>query len=178
MDELILVDKDDNEVGSGEKLKCHLGEGILHRAFSIFIFNNKNELLLQQRGKEKLLWPLYWSNTCCSHPRKGEDYVKAAERRLKEEMGFSCPVEFVGKFQYQVPYENIGSENELCGVLAGVYNNGVIANPSEVEDWKWVDYKDLLDDVYKNPDKYTPWFKIELRKFNNSFKKFLTYEIL
>lgn len=173
MDELILVDKDDNEIGNEEKVKCHLGEGILHRAFSVFIFNNKGDLLLQQRGKEKMLWPLYWSNTCCSHPRKGEDYEGAAERRLKEEMGFSCPVKFIGKFQYQVPYKNIGSENELCSVLVGMYTGRVVPNPEEVESWKWIDYKNLLEDVEKNPDMYTPWFKMELEIFNNAFITFL-----
>lgn len=172
MDELILVDEGDNEVGTEEKTKCHLGGGVLHRAFSVFVFNNKNELLLQRRGKEKLLWPLYWSNTCCSHPRKNEDYMVAAERRLKEEMGFSCPLKLIGKFQYQAPYKNIGSENELCAVLIGVYNGSVAANPKEVEEWRWVGFKDLLSDVNENPDKYTPWFKIELEKFSNEFKIF------
>lgn len=172
MDELILVGEGDNEIGSEEKIKCHLGGGILHRAFSVFVFNNKKELLLQQRGKEKLLWPLYWSNTCCSHPRRGENYIVAAERRLKEEMGFSCSLEFIGKFQYQAPYKDIGSENELCAVLIGAYNGRVTTNPKEVESWQWIGFKNLLSDVNKNPDKYTPWFKIELEKFSEAFKIF------
>lgn len=173
MDELILVDQNDNEVGSEEKIRCHLGEGILHRAFSVFIFNDRGELLLQQRGRKKLLWPLYWSNTCCSHPRRGEEYKEAAERRLQEEMGFSCSVELIGKFQYQASYKNIGSENELCSVLAGVYNGVVVQNPEEVENWEWIPYKDLLEDVEKYPEKYTPWFKMEIERFGDLFNTFL-----
>lgn len=170
MDELILVDGNDNEIGNEEKVKCHLGEGILHRAFSVFVFNDKGDLLLQQRGKDKMLWPLFWSNTCCSHPRKGEQYEEAAERRLKEEMGFSCPVKYIGKFQYQAAYEDKGSENELCAVLVGRYNGEVNINKNEAEDYKWIHFDSLLEDVNKNPEKYTPWFKMELEKFNNELK--------
>lgn len=172
-DELILVNNDDQEIGYKEKSDCHLKEGVLHRAFSVFIFNSKNELLLQQRSAKKMLWPLYWSNTCCSHPRKDEDYEFAAKRRLMEELGISCDVEYLGKFQYQAKYGDVGSENEICAVLIGRYDGYMVANSKEVADYKWIDYEELLNDVDKNPDKYTPWFKSEIEKFNNDFIKFL-----
>ena len=122
MKKLLLVNKKDEVIGFETKEKCHAGKGILHRAFSVYLFNNKGQLLIQQRSKFKKLWPLYWANTCCSHPRKNEGYVGAGERRLKEELGIISPLKMVGKFQYQVRYKNIGSENELCAILIGEYN--------------------------------------------------------
>ena len=165
MKKLILVNKKDKVVGFETKEKCHQGKGILHRAFSIYLFNNKGQLLIQQRSKFKKLWPLYWANTCCSHPRQDESYVKAGERRLKEELGFSCFLKMVDKFQYQAKYKNVGSENEMCAVLVGEYNGKVKANPKEIADWKWVDIDKLQDDFKRNPDKYAPWFKIGLRRY-------------
>jgi isopentenyl-diphosphate delta-isomerase len=165
MDKIIIVDKNDKALGLEDKLKCHLGTGILHRAFSVFIFNKKGELLIQQRSAKKILWPLYWSNTCCGHPLEGEDYQQAAERRLREEMGFTCPVKYIGKFQYQAKYKDIGSENEICAVLKGEYNGDVIINLDEVADWKWINFDELKKDVIINSNKYTPWFKMELEKF-------------
>ena len=162
---IIIVDENDNQLGLKDKLKCHLGQGILHRAFSVFIFNSKRELLLQKRSKRKMLWPFYWTNTCCSHPRENEGYEAAARRRLKEEMGFSCPLKLLGKFQYRANYKNIGSENELCSVLVGKYNGKISVNPREVAEFKWVNFEQLKKDVAENKDKYTPWFKMELEKF-------------
>lgn len=165
MDKIIIVDENDKALGLKDKLKCHLGGGILHRAFSVFIFNNKGELLLQQRSEKKLLWPLYWSNTCCSHPLSGENYEQAAERRLKEEMGFICPVKLIGNFQYQANYKNVGAENELCSVLAGKYDGKIMADPNEAANWKWINFDELKKDVIVNQSKYTPWLKMELEKF-------------
>lgn len=165
MQQLVLVDENDNQIGLEEKVACHMGEGILHRAFSVFVFNSKGEILLQQRSKEKLLWPLCWTNTCCSHPFEGEDYQQAGQRRLKEEMGFVCPLEFVGKFEYKARYKDIGSEHELCAVLKGQYDGDVPFNKNEVNNIRWVSFKQLRHDVTMHPDSYTPWFKLEIEKF-------------
>ena len=120
---LILVDEKDNITGYKNKLECHEGEGILHRAFSIFIFNDAGELLLQKRSAQKHLWPNYWSNSCCSHPRKGEELENATQRRLAEELGISTPLKHLFTFQYYAPYKNIGSEREMCAVFIGKSND-------------------------------------------------------
>ena len=162
MENLILVNTNDNEIGTEEKLKCHMGKGKLHRSLSIFVFNKKGELLLQRRSKEKRLWPLYWSNTCCTHPRNGEMVEKAAHRRLEEEMGFDCDLKEIFAFEYHAVYENVGSENEIDRVFLGQHDGRVFPNPKEVAEWKFVDIKKLKSDVKKNPQNYTPWFKIAL----------------
>lgn len=166
-DILILVNEKDEPVGYKEKIQCHLGRGMRHRAFSIFIFNSKGEVLIQQRSKEKMLWGGYWSNTCCSHPRKGEDMREAAHRRLFEEMGFKSRLTYAFKFRYSARFKNIGSENEFCSVFIGRFRGRVKADPSEAMAWKFIDYNKLLRDVKKNPRRYTPWFKIELRKLQD-----------
>ena len=168
MNNVILVDESDNQVGLEEKMKAHLGKGILHRAFSVFVFNKKGELLLQQRAKGKMLWPLYWTNTCCSHPREGENYEEAGKRRLQEELGFTCSLKLIGKFQYQAGYKDIGSENELCSVLVGEYDGEVFPNKEETESVKWINFEELKKDVTEHPENYTPWFKIELEQFFNN----------
>jgi len=165
MEKLLLVNKKDKIIGFETKEKCHQGKGILHRAFSVYIFNNKGQLLIQQRSKFKPLWPLYWANTCCSHPRKGEEYIKAGERRLKEEFGFTCTLKMIDKFQYQAEYKNAGSENEMCAILIGEYNGKIKANPKEVANWKWVNINKLQNHIKKNPNKYTPWLKIGLKRY-------------
>lgn len=162
MSQLILVNEKDKAVGFATKDKCHQGKGILHCAFSVYIFNEKGELLIQQRSKEKKLWPGFWSNSCCSHPRKSESCKKAGERRLKEELGFSSPLKLLDKFQYQAKYKNIGSENEICAVLVGQHQGEVKPNPKEAAAFKWIDLTALKKDIAKNPKKYTPWLKIGL----------------
>lgn len=162
IDELILVDNVDDEIGFKEKEECHLGDGNLHRAFSIFIFNDKKELLIQQRGKHKMLWPLFWSNSCCSHPRKGENLKDATIRRIMEECGITCDLKEIYKFKYSAKFENKGSENEICHVFIGESNDKVIVDPEEIEDYKWVKIEDLLEDISEHPKKYTPWFKMEI----------------
>ena len=161
----MLVDKNDKVIGTKEKMKCHEGEGVLHRAFSVYIFNPKGELLIQQRSKQKHLWPLHWSNSCCSHPRKGETYVDSSERRLEEELGFTCALRSVDQFQYRAKYKDVGSENEILTVLVGVYDGEVDPDPGEINKWKWISLEKLKDDIKKNPDLYTPWFKKGLERY-------------
>ena len=158
---LILVDPEDTIIGYEKKEKCHQGEGLLHRAFSIFIFNERKQLLIQTRSSEKALWPLHWSNSVCSHPCIGESYEEACMRRLKEELGFETRVQLLFKFQYQVQFKNIGSENELCAVYIGRTNGIVRANQNEIADWKYIDPEKLNKDLKAQPDSYTPWFKME-----------------
>ncbi len=165
MTKVIIVNKNNKPLGLKDKIECHLGEGVLHRAFSVFVFNNKGELLLQKRSERKLLWPLYWSNTCCSHPFNKEDYLLAGKRRLNEEMGFTCNLELIGSFRYKAKYKDIGSENELCFVLVGKYDGDVNPNFKEVADSKWMEIQQIKNDIRRRSNIYTPWFKIEMEKF-------------
>lgn len=168
-EKLILVDKDDNVLGYKDKVECHKGDGILHRAFSIFIFNSKNELLLQKRSDKKLLWPLYWSNSCCSHPRQGEDYETSTHRRLKEELGIDTNLKYLFKFQYQANFQNIGSENELCSVYFGKSDVQIIVNENEIAEWKFVNIAQMENEMETNPEHFTPWFKMEWERIKMDF---------
>ena len=159
-DNLILVDKKDNILGFKKKAKCHSGRGLLHRGFSIVIFNNRGELLSQQRSQYKQGWPFFWSNSCCSHPRKGERVLPAAKRRLREELGFTTNLKYIYKFYYRSIYKKTFSENEICYVLLGNYkDNDIKPDPKEVKDWQWIKIDRLREDIRKNPKNYTPWFK-------------------
>ncbi len=160
-EQLILVDELDREIGYQAKNDCHLGKGTLHRAFSIFVLNSANELLLQQRSPSKMLWPSYWSNTCCSHPRRGEAMQDAVTRRLAQELGFECPLEFLYKFKYQAQFGAIGAEHEYCWVYYGRYDGPVDANVNEIAAWRWVDVASLERELAVTPDRFTPWFKME-----------------
>ena len=120
-DLLILVDESDEELGFKSKSECHQGNGQLHRAFSVFIFNPSGELLIQKRSRDKALWDLHWSNSCCSHPQKNEQMQLAVKRRLKEELGIECPVHYLYKFTYHAKYKDVGSEHELCHVLSLIH---------------------------------------------------------
>ena len=131
-DTLILVDEEDREVGSCEKVDCHIGDGKLHRAFSVFLFNPNGELLIQQRSEQKMLWPLIWANSCCSHPRLGEDTFDAAHRRIREELGVSCELQYLYKFVYHASYGTTGSEHENCWVFAGHFDGNLDINPDEI----------------------------------------------
>ena len=168
---LILVDENDRVIGYKDKAACHRGSGILHRAFSIFIFNEKGQVLMQKRSSQKPLWPLYWSNSCCSHPRKGESYEVATQRRLQEELGFTGQLKFLYKFQYQARYNNDGSEHELCSVYIGKYNGSVIANPNEIAEWRFMDAQELDRRLVENPENFTPWFKMEWERLRNDFRE-------
>ena len=160
-EELILVDEDDTEIGFLSKAKCHDGTGILHRAFSLFLFNEVGELLLQQRSESKRLWPSYWSNTCCSHPRKGESMPVATRRRLRDELNIETPLEFVYKFSYQSEFGSTGSENELCHVYLGRSNDAVAPNEHEISAIRYVAADSLLREFDSMPEQFTPWFKME-----------------
>ncbi len=158
---LILVDDEDREIGSELKSVCHQGSGILHRAFSIFVFNADNQLLLQQRSATKPLWPLYWSNTCCSHPRLGETMDIAVSRRLSQELGFDCDLEYLYKFTYHAQFGDLGAEREFCWVYLGYYDGPVDVNVSEIADWRFVDIEALNRELEDSADHFTPWFKLE-----------------
>ena len=162
LDALILVDEADRELGFLGKELCHDGQGILHRAFSLLIFNDTGELLLQQRAPSKRLWPMYWSNSCCSHPRRGESMEAAIKRRLHEELGLSCPLHFLFKFQYQAQFEARGAENELCSVFIARCSDELKVNRNEILGWRWIAPAALEAEMSgSDAQKFTPWFKLE-----------------
>ena len=133
---LILVDEADREIGHMDKAQCHVGSGVLHRAFSLLIFNRNGELLLQQRSAAKRLWPLYWSNSVCSHPRRTESMESAIHRRLAEELGLSCSLHFLFKFHYHAQFDSVGAERELCSVYVGRCNAPPRINRAEISAWR------------------------------------------
>jgi isopentenyl-diphosphate Delta-isomerase len=163
LDNIILLDENDNEIGAEEKIKAHKN-GKLHRAFSIFILNSKGELLLQQRAKNKYHSGGLWSNTCCGHPRPDEDLISAAHRRLKEEMGFDCPLKYAFKFRYEAVLKNGLIENEIDNVLIGESDREPKINNKETSDFKWISIEKLKTDIVLNDNLYTIWFKIILMK--------------
>jgi len=161
-DALILVDEADRGLGFLSKELCHEGQGVLHRAFSLLIFNEGGELLIQQRAASKRLWPMYWSNSCCSHPRADETLETATQRRLYEELGIRCPLHFLFKFQYQAQFDATGAENELCSVFIGRCREPIEANSEEIHDWRWIDPEALHREMAMDKDgTFTPWFKLE-----------------
>ncbi len=172
-EQLILVNSDDAESGFLDKGQCHDGDGILHRAFSLFIFNRRGELLVQQRAAGKRLWPLYWSNSCCSHPRKGESMQEATQRRLADELGIQARLEFVYKFSYQARFGDKGSENELCSVFLGRCNDPVRPNLTEVAAIRHVSILVLAKELQSSPQAFTPWFKMEWQRLSTSFAETL-----
>ncbi|MFM7233661.1 MAG: isopentenyl-diphosphate Delta-isomerase [Flavobacteriales bacterium] len=161
MHEVILVDEHDNRVGVMEKMEAHM-QGLLHRAFSIFLFNGKGQILLQRRAISKYHSPGLWTNTCCSHPMDGESIEEAANRRLMEEMGMSCVMVKVFDFIYKADLDNNLVEHEFDHVFFGTTNDSPVVNSEEVEDWKWMSLHDVYIDVQLHPANYTEWFKIAL----------------
>jgi len=161
--EIILVDEKDNEIGTGEKMTVH-NEGKLHRAFSVFIFNSKNELMLQQRAKTKYHSPGLWTNTCCSHPKPGEKTIDAAKRRLKEEMRFNCDLQEAFSFIYKAKFDNGLSEHEYDHVFIGKFDGNPKPDKNEAGDWKWISILELENDMKRNPDNYTYWLKVSIDK--------------
>ncbi len=162
---LILVDEADREVGHASRSRCHEGQGLLHRAFSLFIFNDRGELLIQQRSAAKRLWPLYWSNSCCSHPRRAEGMETAIHRRLHEELGLRCLLRFLFKFQYQAQFDGAGAEHELCSVFIGRSTAAVRANREEIADWRWVSAQALEEQMHgAGRARFTPWFVLEWQR--------------
>jgi isopentenyl-diphosphate delta-isomerase len=163
-EQLILVDGDDREIGHLAKADAHRGSGVLHRAFSLFVFNPRGELLVQQRAPGKRLWPGYWSNTCCSHPRRGEKMDSAIARRLREELGMTAELGFLFKFEYQTQYDANGAEHELCWVYAGWSAERPCANADEIAAWRYVPPQALHTEIMCAPERFTPWFKIEWQR--------------
>jgi len=168
MTKVILVDKKDKQIGVGEKLKVHR-QGKLHRCFSILIFNSNGELLIQQRASSKHHSPGLWSNTCCSHPRPGEDLKTATKRRLKEEMRIECDLKEIFSFIYKAKSGNF-IEHEFDHVFFGKFNDNPIINKKEVQNFKWINLKELKRDVKEHPRKYTFWFKRIFNLYGNKFK--------
>lgn len=168
-DPLILVDGEDREIGTLSKAECHAGSGVLHRAFSVFLFNPAGELLLQQRSAHKTLWGGYWSNSCCSHPRLGEQVKEAAVRRVQEELGVSCDPRFLYKFQYQARFGDAGAEHELCWVYAATITEPVRANIDEIAAFEFVEPQALTRAIAAHPEQYTPWLKLEWARINDEF---------
>ena len=168
-EQVILVNENDEQIGLMPKLEAH-EKAALHRAFSVFVFNVKDELLLQKRASHKYHSPNQWTNTCCSHQRNGETSVEAGKRRLYEEMGFSCELEEIFKFIYKAPFDNGLTEHELDHVLIGYYNENPKINLDEVDDYTWMSLSDIKKDIIENPNKYTVWFKIIFNEYLEKIK--------
>jgi len=162
-EKIILVDEKDNEIGAEEKIKTHQ-EGKLHRAFSIFVFNSQSELLLQRRAEDKYHSGGLWTNTCCSHPREGEELEDAVHRRLQEELGFDCELKEAFSFIYRKEFDNGLTEHELDHVFVGECEAEPNPDPAEVSEWKWITLDGLNKDIKENPDNYTYWLKVALDK--------------
>lgn len=157
------------EIGTLDKQSCHDGAGTLHRAFSLFVFNPLGELLIQQRAPGKRLWPEYWSNSCCSHPRQGETMEFAVQRRSQQELGFATPMQFVYKFEYSAQFRDLGSEHELCSVFVGQFAGEPHVNATEIMDWCWCPVAQLEAQLQNEPEKFTPWFKLEWQHLQSEF---------
>ncbi len=161
---VILVNPNDDPIGTMPKMEAH-EKAVLHRAFSVFVSNNKGEIMLQQRAAHKYHSPLLWTNTCCSHQRMGESNIEAGKRRLSEEMGFVTELKELFSFIYKAPFDNGLTEHELDHVMLGYYNDAPQINTDEVANWKWMQPLAIKADIEKHPDQYTAWFKIIFEKF-------------
>ena len=166
---LILVDEQDNEIGVCAKAECHEGDGLLHRAFSVFLFNPNGDLLLQQRSAQKPLWPMYWANSCCSHPRESESVVDAGHRRVREELNIDCNLEFLYSFQYQAHFENLGAEHEYCHVFAGKIDGTVAAHPEEIAATRFISPEQLTAEIAAAEHLFTPWLILEWERIRADF---------
>jgi len=161
-DHVVLVNPADEVLGVEDKRQAHLGDGLLHRAFTTIVLNGQGQVLLQKRSVGKMLWPLVWEASCSSHPRLAESYVESGERRLREELGLDCRLEIAGKFTYQASFDGVGAEHEVCALLVGECNGSIAANPHEVAEWRWVDLDTLRDDMAASPSEYAPWLGLAL----------------
>lgn len=168
-EQVILVDTDDQPLGLMPKIEAH-EKGVLHRAFSVFVLNDKGELMLQKRALHKYHSPGLWTNTCCSHQRDGETNIAAGKRRLHEEMGFVAELREVTSFIYKAPFDNGLTEHELDHIMIGNFNDTPNINPEEVASWKWMDVEAVRDDIKSNPENYTAWFIIIFEKFFEKIK--------
>lgn len=169
-EEIILVDRNDNQIGSCGKVKAHL-EGTLHRAFSVFVFNSKGELLLQKRAYGKYHSGGLWTNTCCSHPRQSEATEDAAHRRLMEEMGFDCSIKKIFDFYYKVELDTNLYEHEYDHIFMGEYDGDPRPNPEEVCAWNWISLEELGHMLQHNPKDFTYWFKFAISDVLNFVNK-------
>lgn len=169
-EQVILVNENDEQIGTMAKMEAH-EKALLHRAFSVFIFNKNNELLLQQRAAKKYHSPLLWTNTCCSHQRVGETNIEAGKRRLQEEMGFTTELKNVLSFIYKAPFDNGLTEHELDHILIGNFDEDPKINAEEVQDFKWMTLEKVKADIKKQPEIYTEWFKIIFDRFYSHINK-------
>jgi len=167
---VILVDENDNPVGIEEKVKCHLPNGKLHRAFTALLFDRDGRLVLTRRAKEKMLWPNDWDGTFASHPRESETYVSSGERRMPEELGIEGKLDYLHKFEYHVPYKDVGSENEICGTLIGIIDKSTEIKEieGEIDEIKWISAKELISELKINSQIYCPWMLIALELLDKS----------
>jgi isopentenyl-diphosphate delta-isomerase len=172
---VILVDENDIPIGTEEKVKCHLPDGKLHRAFTALLFDKNGRLVLTRRAKEKMLWPEDWDGTFASHPRESETYVSSGERRMPEELGIEVELDYLHKFEYHVPYKNVGSENEICGTLIGIIDESTELKKieGEIDEIKWISAVELLSEIKTNPKIYCPWMLIALEFLDKSDKSML-----
>lgn len=173
-EQLILVDANDRETGFLSKAECHNGAGRLHRAFSVFLFSAEGELLLQQRSESKRLWPGFWSNSCCSHPRRGESMPLATSRRLRDELNIDARLEFVYKFSYQAGFSDLGAEHELCHVYLGRINAPVTANRHEIAALRYLSADALTHELEHAPQTYTPWLQMEWQRLGSEHRDVLS----
>ncbi len=158
-DQVVLVDQEGRPVGTADKMAAHR-QALLHRAFSVFVFDSQGRMLIQRRNRSKYHSGGLWSNTCCSHPRPGEGVAEAAHRRLQEEMGFDCDLREVLQFTYRAEFDNGLTEHEYDHVLLGTFDGSPAPDPAEVEDWEWVAPAELLARMEEHPGQYTPWFRL------------------
>ena len=172
---VILVDENDNPIGTEEKVKCHLPNGKLHRAFTALLFDKNGRLVLTRRAKGKMLWPEDWDGTFASHPRESETYVSSGERRMPEELGIEGKLDYLHKFEYHVPYKNVGSENEICGTLIGIIDEDTELKEieGEIDEIKWMSAERLISEIKINPKIYCPWMLIALDLLEKSDKAML-----
>ena len=172
---VILVDENDNPIGSEEKVRCHLPNGKLHRAFTALLFDADGRLVLARRAKGKMLWPSDWDGTFASHPRESETYVSSGQRRMPEELGICGTLDYLHKFEYHVPYRDVGSENEICATLMGVIDKSTELKEieGEIDEIKWISAKELVAELKKNPQIYCPWMLIALELLEKSNKSML-----
>jgi len=173
---LVLVDEEGNTLGSLSKGACHDGEGVLHLAFSIFIFNGRGELLLQQRSADKRLWGGFWSNSCCSHPRWGERMDEAIHRRLEQELGFDTELEYLFTFTYHARFGEAGSERERCSVFVGRHDGPVAPNATEIDSWRWIAPAELDAEMEAHPERFTPWFQEEWPRVRAAYRSALALD--
>ncbi len=168
---VILVDENDNPLGTEEKMKAHQNGGKLHRALSVFVFNKNGETMLQQRAAIKYHTQNKWSNTCCSHQMEGEDTITAAHRRLKEEMGFDCPLKEAFNFTYHAEVGNGLKENEFDHIVFGTFDKVPRPNPDEVQDWKWISLPELKARIKSDPGSFTPWLRLMIDEVIKNYEK-------